>query len=440
MSSAPGQIAQAAHLEACRKARNAELYALCDAAEDLLGPVADAHRPQVTYTDYDRMLADPKVDAVIVAIADEFHVPMALKALEAGKHVLVEKPMGVGVEECEALAAAVTASGLVLQVGTMRRFDPNVAYARDFIAEEIGEVLAMRAWYCDSAYRYEMTDTVQPLTLTSQAPVRPDGDPKADKRRYYLLGHASHLVDTARFLCGDIVSVRAQLAEKFGAFSWFVSTELAGGSIGHLDLTMSVRMDWFEGFHVYGEHGSVVARAFQPWYLRAAEVECFSDRDRSYHRPLGADSHVFRRQVEGFADTILDRRPADRRRRPGRPRRRPHARGHRPLAHDGRDRRGRRRRRSRLMQLGIFARTFSRPGLTETLDAVRDSGLRAMQFNLALAGGPPLPDAIPAELAAHVREADGAPGADHGGRVGHLQHGPPGPGRPGRRRAPARRR
>lgn len=56
------------------------------------------------------------------------------------------------------------------------------------------------------------------------------------------------------------------------------------------------------------------------------------------------------------------------------------------------------------MQLGIFARTFSRPGLTETLDAVRDSGLRAMQFNLALAGGPPLPDAIPAELAAHVRE------------------------------------
>lgn len=60
-----------------------------------------------------------------------------------------------------------------------------------------------------------------------------------------------------------------------------------------------------KGFHVYGEHGSVVARAFQPWYLRAAEVECFSDADRSYHRPLGEDSHFYRRQVEGFADTIL---------------------------------------------------------------------------------------------------------------------------------------
>ena len=191
----------------------------------------------------------------------------------------------------------------------MRRFDPNIAYARDFIAERMGEVLAMRAWYCDSSYRYEMTDTVQPLAVTSQAPVRPQGDPKADRRRYYLLGHASHLVDTARFLCGAIVSVRAQLAEKYGAFSWFISTEFADGSIGHLDLTISVRMDWFEGFHVYGEHGSVVAKAFQPWYLRAAEVECFSDADRSYHRPLGADSHFFRRQVEGFADTILTGAP-----------------------------------------------------------------------------------------------------------------------------------
>ena len=304
-----GQIAQAAHLEATRKARNAELYALCDAAEDLLAPVAAAHRPQVTYGDYDEMLADPLVDAVIVAVADQFHVAMAQKAIEAGKHVLVEKPMGVAVEECEALAAAVEASGLVLQVGTMRRFDPNIAHARDFIASQMGDVLAMRAWYCDSTYRYAMTDALQPLVHASGAPVRPVGDPKADRRRYYLLGHASHLVDLAQFLCGEITSVRAQLAAKYGAFSWFVSTEFADGSIGHLDLTMAVRMDWFEGFHVYGEHGSVVAKAFQPWYLRSAEVECFSAADGSYHRPLGADGHVFRRQIEGFADAILTGAP-----------------------------------------------------------------------------------------------------------------------------------
>ena len=299
-----GQISQAAHLEACRKAEGVELYALCDAAADLLERVAQVHRPAVTFSDYELMLADPLVDAVIIAIADQFHVQMARKAIAAGKHVLVEKPMGVAVEECEALAADVDASGLVLRVGTMRRFDPNIAYARDFIAGEIGEVLAMRAWYCDSSYRYEMTDALQPLVLTADAPLRPAGNPKAERRRYYLLGHASHLVDTARFLCGEIVSVRAQLAEKYGAFSWFVSTAFADGSIGHLDLTVSVRMDWFEGFHVYGEHGSVTARGFQPWYLRSAEVECFSAADRTTHRPLGADGHFWRRQLEGFAAAI----------------------------------------------------------------------------------------------------------------------------------------
>jgi predicted dehydrogenase len=216
-----GRIAQAAHLEACRKAANAELYALCDSAEDLLAPVAAAHRPQVTYTDYDRMLADPDVDAVIVAVADQFHVPMARRALAAGKHVLVEKPMGVDVAECEALAAAVAESGLVLQVGTMRRFDPNVAHARDFIAGEIGEVLARRAWYCDSAYRYEMTDALQAPILTSATAVRPEGDPKADRRRYHLLGHASHS-STRRGSCAATSSACAR--------SWPRSTARARGS------------------------------------------------------------------------------------------------------------------------------------------------------------------------------------------------------------------
>jgi len=55
------------------------------------------------------------------------------------------------------------------------------------------------------------------------------------------------------------------------------------------------------------------------------------------------------------------------------------------------------------MDLGIFARTFSRPTLIEALDAVRDSGLRTMQFNMALAGGASLPDEIPARLASQIR-------------------------------------
>src|SRR3954447_10070995 len=91
-----GPIAQFAHFDACRKARNAELYAICDSAEDLVQRMAAVHQPCVTYATYDAMLADPQVEAVIVAVADQFHVPLTLKALAAGKHVLVEKPLGIG--------------------------------------------------------------------------------------------------------------------------------------------------------------------------------------------------------------------------------------------------------------------------------------------------------------------------------------------------------
>ena len=69
-----GPIAQAAHFEACAKARNADLYAICDVAPDLLERMAATHEPRKTYADYDAMLADPELEAVIVATSDAFHV------------------------------------------------------------------------------------------------------------------------------------------------------------------------------------------------------------------------------------------------------------------------------------------------------------------------------------------------------------------------------
>jgi predicted dehydrogenase len=304
-----GPISQAAHFEACRKARNAELYAICDVAEDLLQRMSAMHAPRKVYADYDAMLADPNVDAVIVAVADQFHVPMGLKALEAGKHVLVEKPMGVTVEESQEFKERAEATRLVVQVGTEKRFDEGIAFAREFIREEMGEMIALKAWYCDSTHRYTMTDALQPVIEASERARRPQGDPKADLKRYYVLAHASHLLDTARYLGGEIEAVRTRLVEKFGAYCWFSEVEFAEGSAGHLDLTIKVRMDWHEGFHIYGEHGSVIGKTYNPWYYKSSDVECFSEKDGRYRRPLGADGHFFRRQIEGFADSILDGAP-----------------------------------------------------------------------------------------------------------------------------------
>src|ERR1044071_8665195 len=119
-----GPISQFAHFDATRKSRNAELYAICDLAEDLLARMAATHEPQKIYRDYDQMLADPKLEAVIIGTADQYHIALALKAVAAGKHVLVEKPLGVSVEECEELRNRLRGTNLILHVGNNRRFDP----------------------------------------------------------------------------------------------------------------------------------------------------------------------------------------------------------------------------------------------------------------------------------------------------------------------------
>ena len=304
-----GPISQIAHFDAARKARNIELSAICDLADDLRERMAALHQPGATYRRYEDLLANPQIDAILIGVADQFHVPLALQAIEAGKHVLVEKPLGVTVDECEELRRRVLASGKVFQVGNNRRFDPGIAFARRFIQEEMGGLLSFKAWYWDSVYRYTMTDNLQPLTQQSGAARRPAGNPKADKRRYFLLTHASHLVDTARYLGGEILSVRARLLERFDAFCWQVELEFVHGALGHLDLTIPVRGDFEEGFQVHGEHGSVQGRVYLPWYHKSSVVECFSTRDRQYRRPLGEDAHTYKLQLESFADCILDGAP-----------------------------------------------------------------------------------------------------------------------------------
>ncbi|BDA84427.1 oxidoreductase [Aureimonas sp. SA4125] len=304
-----GPIAQAAHLESCTKARNAELYAICDVADDLRHRMAATFAPARSFSDYRAMLDDPDLDAVIVATSDAFHIEAARLALAAGKHVLCEKPLGVDIEEAEGLREAVTASGKLLQVGHMKRFDAGIESAKAFVDNEMGDKLAYKGWYCDNTHRYAMTDAVQPLIVTSASARKPAVNPKANLKRYYMLAHGCHLLDTARHLGGPIEAVEAHLTQRFGAHCWLVTAHFADGTIGHLDLTVAVRMDWHEGFQIYGENGSVLAKTYNPWFYKSSEVDIFREADGGWHRTLGADGHFYRRQVEAFARVILDGAP-----------------------------------------------------------------------------------------------------------------------------------
>lgn len=306
-----GPISQAAHFESAVKAGNVDLYAICDVAEDLRGRMAATYAPKKTFADYAEMLADPELDAVIVATSDAYHVPASIEALKAGKHILSEKPMATSVEEVEALREAVESTGRVLQVGHMKRFDAGVQSARTFIDGEMGDLFALKAWYCDSTHRYAVTDAVQPKIITSKNAKRPAGNPKADLERYYILAHGSHLLDTARYLAGEIVELEARLKKSADFHCWFVDVTFASGAIGHLDLTVPVRMDWHEGFQIYGAGGSILAKTYNPWLFKTSDVDIFHESTGETTRVLGADGHFYRRQLEAFANTILEAAPME---------------------------------------------------------------------------------------------------------------------------------
>jgi predicted dehydrogenase len=301
-----GPISQAAHLDAIRKARNADLYAICDVAPDLTDRIAAMYRPNVVYNDFTAMLGDPRLDAVAIAVADQFHVPLAHQALAAGKPVLIEKPLGTTVEECESLRSAVDTTGLVLQIGNNRRFEPGMMAAHRFVRDELGPVLALDAWYYDSVYRYTMQDNLYPVPVETAHSRRPAGDWKANRERYLLLTHGAHLVDTARFLAGPIASVNARHRAHRQMHSWSIELEFESGAMGHLELISPRHGDFEEGFRIHGEHGSVSGTAPLPWFQRA-RVECFKDGE--YRRVLGEDGFTFKRQIEGFADVILHGAP-----------------------------------------------------------------------------------------------------------------------------------
>jgi predicted dehydrogenase len=68
-------------------------------------------------------------------------------------------------------------------------------------------------------------------------------------------------------------------------------------------------MDWHEGFQMYGRNGSVIGKTYNPWYYKTSEVDIFREATGTTTRVLGADGHFYRRQLEGFADTVLTGAP-----------------------------------------------------------------------------------------------------------------------------------
>ncbi|MDR2392891.1 MAG: inositol 2-dehydrogenase [Treponema sp.] len=131
--------------------QGAELAALCDVDGPKLAQTADRLGVRHRFTAFEDLIACKDIDAVVLVSPSALHTKQIKGALDAGKHVFSEKPLGVNASECKEAEKAVEARpDMVFMLGFMRRFDESYQYAHDkVVAGEIGRPVLFRAYSQD---------------------------------------------------------------------------------------------------------------------------------------------------------------------------------------------------------------------------------------------------------------------------------------------------
>ena len=191
------------HLQAVAALESTHLQAVADIDAERLARVCAEYACQ-GYASYENLLADDQIDLVIVCLPHGLHCEVTVAALEAGKHVLVEKPMAVNVEQCDAMIAAAQRTGNQLSVGHMHRFSPTNRAVQKLLREQaVGDLVCL----CDEAYR----------------PFNPNRSPwYLDKATHGGLWYQNgiHLIDRSCWWTGSrVVAVKALIDSRFFEFS-----------------------------------------------------------------------------------------------------------------------------------------------------------------------------------------------------------------------------
>ena len=228
-----GKIAQVRHIPEYAANENCTLTAFFSPNAKRAEDMAAKYGGKV-YASAEELFADPEIDAVSICAANYAHAELSIKALEAGKHVLCEKPMPVTLEDCEAMLAAAEKAGKRLMIGQNQRLAKAHLCAKELLEQgEIGKVVSFRSSFGHGG----------PETWS----ISPGKDTWFfDKKRAAMGAMADlgiHKTDLLRFLLGqDVVRTTARLCtlDKRGPNDELIGVddnafciyEMSGGAFG----------------------------------------------------------------------------------------------------------------------------------------------------------------------------------------------------------------
>ena len=229
---------------------------------------------------YDELLADPEVDAVYIALPNALHVEWSIRALEAGKHVLCEKPMG---RDADAVARAFDVAervGLVLMEAFMYRHHPQIKRARELLDEGVvGELRLVRAAFCSTLGRPD------------------DVRWKPELGGGALLDVGCYCVSGLRLFAGEPETVFGeQTLAPGGVDVRFAGTlRFPGGVLGHFSCSMDTAPS--QGLEAVGSEGSLLVS--HPFTADVERVEL--RRGETFEAIEIGHANRYNLQLENFA-------------------------------------------------------------------------------------------------------------------------------------------
>jgi xylose dehydrogenase (NAD/NADP) len=269
-------------LAGAREAEGVEVVAVGSRDRERGAEFAQRHGIPRVHGSYDELLADPDVEAVYIPLPNSLHVPWSIKALEAGKHVLCEKPLTRRAADAEAAFAAAERAGRLLMEGFMWRYHPQTEeLARR--AREIGPLRVVRA-----AFGFPL-----PAEDTGNVRIQPDLEGGA------LMDVGCYCVSGLRLLCGEPVAVTGQAVDRNGVDGRFAGTlRFAGDVLGTFDCGFDV--PHLGKLEVVGANGTLVAE--DPWH--GVHPRLTLERDGDVEEIPVTAAQPYRLELEDFSRAV----------------------------------------------------------------------------------------------------------------------------------------
>ena len=245
------------HAKGIHGANNAEIGMVMDVVPDLAKDLGEKYNVPYT-TDIDALLNQKDIDAVYIATPHHLHAPLTVKAVRAGKHVMVEKPMAVNLTQAKEMIDECRKAEVVLSVCFVLRYLASTIKARELIQREaIGKVIAI-----ETLAMAEKPASYWQGGYTGRA--KSDWRTSKDKSGGgILIMNVSHNIDTMRYITGLEVK---RVYSEYDTFATPVEVEdtilctlrYNNGAVGCIEASSCARGKGVEIDKIYGSEGQIV--------------------------------------------------------------------------------------------------------------------------------------------------------------------------------------